>query len=394
MNETQQSRDLTRTALALAFLGSLVGTSLWVLSPFLPSLVWATMIVVATWPILLNVQSRLGGRRSAATAVMAALLVLVLVIPFTLAIVTIVDNADRIIGWSKSLASDGLPRPPEWVEKIPFIGSRLASEWKQLADGGSEGLVARISPYLNTVVRWFVAQVGTVGVMVLHFLLTVLMSAILYATGETAANQVVRFSRRLAGERGEISVILAALAIRAVALGVVVTAFVQSVIAGVGLWISGVPYAALLTAVVFMLGVAQLGPLPVLIPSVIWLYWKDEPAWGTVLLVITILVSGIDNVLRPILIRKGANLPLLLIFAGVIGGLIAFGIIGLFIGPVVLAVTYTLLSAWVAEGDELPPAEGAGAQVPGQPGIVPISSVEAHASTSDAPQKTERPAPR
>jgi predicted PurR-regulated permease PerM len=127
----------------------------------------------------------------------------------------------------------------------------------------------------------------------------------------------------------------------------VVTALVQSVLGGIALVIAGVPFAALLSGVMFVLCIAQLGPMLVLIPAVIWLYWSNEPVWGTFLLVCTVVVGTLDNVLRPFLIRKGADLPLLLIFAGVIGGLIAFGLSGIFVGPVVLAVTYTLLDAWM-----------------------------------------------
>jgi predicted PurR-regulated permease PerM len=152
----------------------------------------------------------------------------------------------------------------------------------------------------------------------------------------------------LAGPKGEEAAILSGKAIRGVALGVGLTAIIQSALGGIGLSISGIPAAALLTAVMFMLCVAQVGPMPVLIPAVIWLYYKDATLWGTVLLIWSILIGVIDNFLRPVLIKKGADLPLLLIFAGVIGGLIAFGIIGIFIGPVVLAVSHTLLKAWVA----------------------------------------------
>ena len=187
--------------------------------------------------------------------------------------------------------------------------------------------------------------------MLLHFLLTVVVTAILYATGETAATGVRRFGRRLAGEQGENSVLLSGQAIRAVALGVVVTAIVQSTAAGIGLAVSGIPYAAVFTAIIFMLCIAQIGPVLVLAPAVAWLYWSGDAVWGTVLLVWTILVGALDNVLRPILIKRGADLPLLLIFAGVIGGLVGFGIIGLFVGPVVLAVTYRLLESWIAEID-------------------------------------------
>ena len=151
----------------------------------------------------------------------------------------------------------------------------------------------------------------------------------------------------LGGKIGDAAVLLSAQAIRGVALGVVVTALVQALIGGLGLVIAGVPFAAILTALMFMFAVAQVGAVPVLLPAVIWLFWRDDVVWGSFLLVVTLVVGTLDNVLRPILIKKGANLPLLLVFAGVIGGLIAFGLIGIFVGPMVLAVTYTLLGAWI-----------------------------------------------
>jgi predicted PurR-regulated permease PerM len=143
-------------------------------------------------------------------------------------------------------------------------------------------------------------------------------------------------------------VVLSGQAIRGVALGVVVTALVQAVVGGIGLAIAHVPFAAVLTAVMFLLAVAQIGAVPVLVVPIFWLYWSGSPGWGTFLVVVAVIAGTLDNVLRPFLIKKGADLPLLLIFIGVIGGLIAFGLIGIFVGPLVLAVTYTLLNAWVA----------------------------------------------
>jgi predicted PurR-regulated permease PerM len=178
-------------------------------------------------------------------------------------------------------------------------------------------------------------------------LLTVLVLTILYARGETVAHGALAFAHRLGGESGERTVRLAGQAIRSVALGVVVTALVQAVLAGAGLWLSGVPHPGLLTAIAFILGVAQLGPLLVLAPSVVWLYWTGSTGWATALLVWSLLVIPLDNLLRPLLIRRGVQLPLLLIIAGVIGGLISFGVVGLFVGPVVLAATYTLAKEWV-----------------------------------------------
>ena len=214
-------------------------------------------------------------------------------------------------------------------------------------------MATQAAPYIRQALSWFAGQAGSFGLMVLHFVLTLVIAAILYANGEVAAIGVRRFGRRLANDRGENAVVLSGQAIRAVALGVIVTAVVQSACAGLGLAISGIPYAAVLTTIVFVLCIAQIGPILVMVPAVVWLYWSGDSLWGTVLLVWTIIVGVLDNVLRPILIRRGADLPLLLIFAGVIGGLIGFGVIGLFVGPTVLAVTYRLLETWVSDIDHV-----------------------------------------
>jgi predicted PurR-regulated permease PerM len=207
-------------------------------------------------------------------------------------------------------------------------------------------------PALRAVALWFVGQVGSIASVFVQSLLAVVIAAILYASGERAADGADRFARRLAGARGTEAIVLAAHAIRAVAMGVVVTAVVQSVLGGIGLAVAGVPFAALLTAVMFVLAVAQIGAGPVLLGATIWVYMRHGAAWGTAFLVWAVVCAALDNVGRPILIRRGADLPLLLIFTGVIGGLMAFGIIGLFIGPVVLAVAYTLLAEWIADGTQ------------------------------------------
>jgi predicted PurR-regulated permease PerM len=310
---------------------------------------------------MLGLQSRLWGKRGLAVAVMTLALLLVFIIPFSLAVGTIVENADQITDWAKSLKTLVLSAPPDWVAKVPLAGPKLSAAWQEIASAGQEGLLARLTPYAGKLVQWFASRAGSVGMMLVQFLLTVVIAAILYSKGEATADGLLRFVRRLAGPRGEEAMILAGKAVRGVALGIIVTALVQSALGGIGLAVAGVPAPALLSAIMFILCVAQVGAGVVLIPAVIWLYWGGHSVWGTVLLIITVLVLSLDNLLRPMLIKKGADLPLLLIFTGVIGGLIAFGIIGIFIGPVVLAVTYRLLGAWVA-GE----IDGAGAEMTGK----------------------------
>lgn len=343
-------RDLTQVVLAVLLMLMLIGASFWILRPFLLAIVWGAMIVVATWPAMIRLQSLLRSR-ALAVAIMSGAMVLVFVVPVALAISTLVDNADTIKAWIHTLATSTIPPPPDWVARIPLAGPKLAEGWAGLAAAGKEGLVARLAPYAAAAAQSLLGALGGVGLVGIELLLTILVTVIMYSGGETARTGLIRFGRRLAGERGEGVVILAGQAIRGVALGVVGTALTQAILAGIGLAVAGIPFAGLLTGVVLLLCIAQLGPLLVLAPAVGWLFYTDQTLGGSLLLAWSVVVAAMDNVLRPILIRRGADLPLLLIFAGVMGGLFAFGIIGLFVGPVVLAVTYTLLRDWVNAQD-------------------------------------------
>lgn len=340
-------RDLTRTTLAVLFLGGLVLVSFWILRPFLGALIWAAMIVVATWPLMRRAQARLWGRRGLAVAAMMLSLLLVFVVPVILVVGTIAEHSDKIVAWGKDLGEFHLPPAPEWLGNIPLIGDRAVLTWETYAIKGSRELAALAEPYVGEVTRWFLSEAGGFGLVFAQGVLTMLLCVVFYADGEAWAGWMKRFGRRLANESGEHAVVLAGQAIRGVALGVVVTAFIQSALGGIALALAGVPLAAVLSAIMFMFCVAQLGPVLVMLPAVGWLYWSGATGWGTFLLVCTIFVGTIDNFLRPYLIKQGADLPLLLIFAGVIGGLLYFGPIGIFIGPVVLAVAYTLIDSWV-----------------------------------------------
>jgi predicted PurR-regulated permease PerM len=349
--------DLTRLTLAILFLAALIGASIWIVAPFLPAVIWAATLVIATWPLMRRIQARLWNSRALAVTVMTVTLLLLFVMPFWFAIGTIARNSDQIVHWAEFVTTMQMPPPPRWLGDVPLVGSRAMETWSQIGDVGSHELLLRLRPYAAMVAQWFVGAVGSFGMVLIQFLLTVAVSAIMFTKGESAATLVVRFARRLAGERGVESARLAAQAIRGVALGVVVTALVQATIGGIGLVIAGVPFAPILCALMFMLCIAQVGPGLVLVPAVIWMYANGDASWATVLLVFSILAVSLDNVLRPLLIKRGADLPLLLVLIGVIGGLIAFGLIGIFIGPTVLAVAYTLLQAWIAEGEtsSIPP---------------------------------------
>lgn len=344
---TPRQTELPRIVLGVLFIGGLIVGSFWILEPFLAAFIWAVMIVVPTWSVMLSFQNAFGGRRWAAVAVMSVLILAGLFVPLLTALGTLLSHVDDITRWAKEAKTLEIPPPPAWVAGLPFIGERAARLWQDVAVQGVESLSTHVAPYAREVIRWLATKIGTMGALFLQFLLTVVAAAVLYARGEVAADYALRFGARLAGEPGESAIRLSGQAIRGVALGVVVTALLQALIAGVGLAIAGVPFTALLTAIAFLLAVAQLGAALVLVPAIVWLYWIGSPGWGTFLVVVAILTSSVDNIVRPILIKRGADLPLLLIFVGVVGGLIGFGLVGIFVGPVILAVSYTLLRAWL-----------------------------------------------
>ncbi|RPI70978.1 MAG: AI-2E family transporter YdiK [Geobacteraceae bacterium] len=349
MTSIFQDRDLVRTMMAVLLIGILIAACLWIIRPFFPAIVWATMVVVATWPIMIGIQKRLWGKRALAVILMTTAFFLLIIVPFTLFIVVIIESTDEIIGWTKSFTNLTMPPPPNWLKNLPIVGDRLEGAWLSVSSMQAGGLAERIAPYLRDIILWFVKQVGGGALMFVQLLLTIAITAILYSNGEKAAIRMNRFASRIAGQRGEEAVALAARAVRAVALGVIVTAIIQSFLAGIGLSVAGIPYVTLLTAIIFLLVVAQVGLAPVMVPAVIWLYWTGKPGMGTVLLIWTIVVGAMDNFLKPILIKRSANISLVTVFVGVIGGLIAFGVIGIFIGPALLAVSSTLLTVWMDE---------------------------------------------
>jgi len=348
--------DLARTTFGVLLIGALLAATFWIARPFLGATIWAMMLVVSSWPLMRRIQRLLWGRRALAVLVMTLGLLLLFVAPLVLAIVTIVENVDRLAGWAKFASEYTVPEaPPAWLVKLPLVGETLATAWAQGTSMGLRDLLPRLIPYADDATRWFVGQVGGFGVLLFQFILTVIIAAVMYASGEDAATLVRGLARRIGGERGVGAIDLAGGAIRGVALGVGITALVQSVLGGIGLAVAGVPVAGLLTAVMFMLCIAQIGPMPVLLLAVGWVFWSGDTGTGIALAIWSLLVGTMDNFLRPVLIRMGADLPLLLIFAGVIGGLFAFGLVGIFVGPVILAVAYTLLVAWVADAERPAP---------------------------------------
>lgn len=351
---SNKSPDVMRYVLSIAVVAALAFLSGWVLLPFMAAGVWSVLIVVATWPLLIGLQKAFGGRRAWAALVMTMGILFLLILPLTLLISTTVQHSDALVQMGKGIAGGSLPMAPVWLNDVALVGAPLTQFWNGIAASGTADLLKQYAlPHLSQAGQWLFGSLSGVGGLILQFVLMTLISAVIYLQGEKAALFVRQFGRRLGGERGESAILLTAQAIRSVALGVGVTALLQTLFGTIGLALAGIPYAVLLGGVMLLLCIAQVGPSPILVPAVIWMFWQGESTgWAIFLAVWSLIVITMDNFIRPWLIRRGADLPLMLILIGVIGGLLTFGLIGIFIGPVVLAVTYTLLIAWLNESIE------------------------------------------
>ncbi len=337
--------DLARIVLAVCALLLLIGTSLYILHPFVPALIWGATIVVTTWPLMLKIQRSLGGRRWLAVTVMLLIEIVLICIPAFGAVSTLAEHADDIMSFIKVLPDYALPSPPAWLSGVPLLRG-LAREWQTLSDAGAGGILAKVQPYAAVFAKWLLLQVSLLGMFAVQLILMVIVCGLLYADGEAAVRLVTALALRIAPENGNGIVHLTGQSIRAIALGVVVTAVVQASLGAIGIWAAGVPYAGVISVLILMMCLIQLGPLLPMLACVGWLFAHDARLVAIVLLGWTLCVSVLDNIMRPILIRRAIALPMVLILSGVIGGLLALGLAGLFIGPVILAVTFHLLLAW------------------------------------------------
>jgi predicted PurR-regulated permease PerM len=345
---TEQRADLVSGALLVLSVAALLVGTLAVLRPFLPALLWAAIIVVATWPIMLHVQRFYGGRRGLAVATMSAGLFVVVVAPVSMLLGTLVTRLPELRELGARLLAGPWPGPPAWVAQLPF-GAQLVAQWQKAIAETPAHWTEISKPYIGQSALWVTKHVGTIGGLTLEFIMTLVLVVVLYTHGEEVALLIRRLARRVGGSRGEDSVVLASQAMRAIAAGVVLTALVEAALSGLGLWVVGTPAVGILTSVMFMLCVMQIGPMPVLIPAVLWLLFQGQVGWGVALGVWAVAMSVGEGLLRPWLIQRGARMSFFLILAGVIGGLLAFGVTGIFIGPILLAVVKRLLERWLAE---------------------------------------------
>ena len=336
-------------AVGLFLIAVLVLACVQVAAPFLRAFTWAMILAISTWPLFLRLRRRLGGRKKLAATVMTIALALAFVVPVVLLVVSLKDSIQSVATLTTDLTEWKLPDPPPWVTGLPVVGRRADKLWRSAqADMGAT--LETLRPHIRTAALWLLAQGAKLGLALVDFLLAVFFAALLYVTGESMAGLVGRFAARIGGERSLGLIQVSVQTIRGVASGVIGTALVQAVLGAISFAIAGVPGVALLGLLSFILSMLQVGTLPVSILAALWLAYQHHRAWAIFVVVAGILINILDNFLKPYLIgRQGAGLPAMLIFIGVLGGLAAWGFIGVFLGSTLLAIAYTLLRSWLDE---------------------------------------------
>ena len=328
-------------------LALLLGGCLLVLLPFVSALLWGTVLSVSSWPLYRRLVKLLGGRRTLAASLMALAMICVILLPFVIIGATLGENVKELTTATQRWMNAGPPAPPEWLAKVPGVGRQAAEYWQSLAADSSK-LVEASKRFIEPVSGWLLKGGLALGRGVFELALSILIAFFLFRDGGKAAERLGTAVERIAGERGTHLLEVAGNTVRGVVYGILGTALVQAVMAGVGFLIAGVPGAGVLALLTFFLSVVPVGPPLVWLPAALWLFHQGSPGWGIFMLIWGVGVSSVDNFVKPWLISQGSDLPFLLIFFGVLGGALAFGFIGVFIGPTLLAVGYRLVAEWAS----------------------------------------------
>lgn len=334
-------------AIRLVLLAFLAYWSFVLLRPFIPILVWSVALAVALYPVFDWLTSHLGHRPRIAAILTTLIVLAVFLGPATWLGIGLVDGLRNI---SDQLASGDLtiPSPPDSVRDWPLLGEQIYEFWNK-ASSNLEATFRDIAPNLKPLAGPVLAIAGSAGTGTIKFVLSVIVAGFLFSSGPRLVPTIRNMLARIVEERSKDFVALAAATIRTVAQGVIGVAVLQSLLAGVGLKVAGVPNAGVLAFAILVLGILQIGSAPVLVPVIIWV-WITKDVGAAILITIYLALVGIsDNVLKPILMGRGLSTPVLVIFIGVIGGTLEHGIVGLFVGPIVLAVAWELLMAWSQE---------------------------------------------
>ncbi|MEP2706711.1 MAG: AI-2E family transporter [Roseibium sp.] len=332
-------------AIRLGVLGLFAYFALQLVVPFFAFLLWAVILTVALYPVYSWLAGKLGGRKVLSAVLITMLCLSIVIGPVAMLVVSLVDTFQHFF----QVLADGklrLPPLPEVVAKLPLIGAKIAELW-QLATRSLELFLTKIGPMLIPAGERVLSILASLGGSVLFFIISIVIAGCLFVPGPALGKGAKMFADRIIADRGAEFIDLAGATIRNVSRGVIGVAVIQGLLVGVLLIVFSVPMAGLLTFIALILCIIQIGPALVLLPTIVWAWmsWEFIPALLFTILMLPVML--LDNFLRPVLMSRGLDVPMLVILIGVLGGTLTYGLIGLFLGPVVLAVFYELVMAWV-----------------------------------------------
>ena len=347
MNTTAPLRSKLEQNLGWIILTLLLVGCFLVVRPFVSALLWAVVLSFSSWPLYSRLLKLLRGRRTLAALLMALGMVCVILLPLVIVGASLGDNVAQLTSAAQRWMDAGPAAPPQWLAGLPGIGERAAELWRSFAEDSSK-LLAAAKPVVERVSGWLLQGGLALGRGMFEIALSILISFFLFRDGAKLAEQASIGLRWIGGERGAHLLEVAGQTVRGVVYGILGTALVQAVMAGIGLMLAGVPGAVLLALLTFFLSAVPVGPPLIWIPASLWLFQQGRTGWGVFMLIWGMGVSTVDNVVKPWIISQGSSMPFLLIFFGVVGGALTFGFIGVFIGPTLLAVGHRLVAEWAS----------------------------------------------
>jgi predicted PurR-regulated permease PerM len=344
----------------LAVIGAIVVGCGFVLRPFVLPILWAAILCFATWPLYELLLKWLHGRRNLAAGLMTVILVLVLFIPFLVVGLTFTDSIQTIIEWLNSHKEATLPPPPKWVEHIPLAGTRISEYWSKLV-ADAVPAVNWLTPRFQDAGVWLLQHSLDVARGVFHLAMSVLIAFFLYRDGEGVVERFREGFQRISGDYAQHLMDVVKTTVQSVVYGMIGTALAQGTVAWIGFSIAGVPSPILLAIFTFFLSFIPAGPVIVWIGASVWLFAGGQTGWGIFMIVYgMLLISSIDNFIRPYIISRGSKLSFIVMFIGVTGGVVTFGLIGVFLGPTLLAVGYSLTQEILIKRRSVPSPKQAG----------------------------------
>jgi predicted PurR-regulated permease PerM len=354
-SEDQQFQ--ARTLEAAIHIGLVALLVLWtynIVKPFILPVLWGAIIAVAIYPVFWKLQKLLGNREKLSAILLTMFALALLITPTAMLSDSLIENTE-LLSTTLEEGTLSIPPPPEDIMHLPLIGEQLHSIWNQ-ASTNLGALLNKFTPQLKTAGAWLLKSAAGAGGTLIQFFISIIIAGVLLIYARSGSHTVELIAARLMGpENGKEVAELAGATIRSVAQGVLGVALIQAILAAIGLILAGVPYAGFWALLVLLLAVVQLPPLLVLGPIIVYVFMTSATVPAVIFMIWSLLVSMSDSFLKPLLLGRGMDIPTLVILLGAIGGMLLSGIIGLFVGAVVLAVSYTLFKAWLEQMETMEP---------------------------------------